>query len=117
MESASEYRNNVWRVAGPEFFDALSIGTAYVAGWILLYLTSLPDLAALRDRAPAGSRQASFYTRVSGFWRFGDGQWSTLRLAEGTMLVGVLLSFVGSQTVLGWDFQLAAARNWDSSIF
>jgi hypothetical protein len=114
---SSEYRNNVWRVAGPAFYDALAVGAAYVAGWLLLYLTSLPDLAALRDRAPAGSRQAAFYTRISGLWRFGDGQWSTLRLAEGTMIIGVLLSFVGSQTILGWDFQLAAARNWDSSIF
>jgi molybdopterin-containing oxidoreductase family membrane subunit len=28
-----------------------------------------------------------------------------------------VVAFVVSQTVLGWDFQLAAARNWDSSIF
>lgn len=40
-----------------------------------------------------------------------------MRRAEGVLIVGILLSYVGSQTVLGWDFQLAAARNWDFSIF
>ena len=40
-----------------------------------------------------------------------------LRRAEGVLILGILASFIGSQTVLGWDFQLAAARNWDSSIF
>ena len=40
-----------------------------------------------------------------------------LRRAEGVLIFGILATFIGSQTVLGWDFQLAAARNWDSSIF
>ena len=114
---ASSYRDNVWRVSGPIVWDALAVGTAFLAGWFLLYLTSLPDLAMLRDRAEAGSKEKRFYTRLAWFWRGTEHQWRVLRRAEGVLVIGILLSFVGSQTVLGWDFQLAAARNWDSSIF
>lgn len=114
---SSEYRDNVWRLSGPVVWDALAVGTAYLAGWLLLYLTSLPDFAALRDRAPDGSKEQKFYRRLSWFWRGSERQWRVLRRAEGILVIGILTSFVGSQTVLGWDFQLAAARNWDSSIF
>lgn len=145
---AMEYRDNLWRIAGetlygPYLFDNLAVGTAYIAGWSLLFLTSLPDFAMLRDRAPEGSKEKNFYRRVADWripyvtayakigpihiptkiaiyhvqWTGADHQWRVLRRAEGVLVVGVLTSYVGSQTVLGWDFQLAAARNWDSSIF
>ena len=48
----SEYKDNVWRISGPIYCDALAIGSATLPGWLLLYLTSLPDFAILRDRAP-----------------------------------------------------------------
>ena len=140
---ASDYRDNVWRVSGPIAWDAVAVGTAFIAGWFLLYLTSLPDFAMLRDRAPDGSKEKRLYDRVTRWrvfypaqftkvgpfriatqfasqqvrWIGAEHQWRVLRRAEGVLVVGILTSFVGSQTVLGWDFQLAAARDWDSSIF
>jgi len=114
---SSDFRDNVWRVSGPIFWDALMVGTAFLAGWMLLYLAALPDFAILRDRALEGSKAKRFYTRVAWFWRGSEHQWRALRRAEGVLVVGILASFIGSQTVMGWDFQLAAARNWDSSIF
>lgn len=136
---ASEYRDNVWRVSTPIGWDAVTVGTAFVAGWFLLLLTALPDFAMLRDRAPDGSKEKRLYSALAGVWRItgwrkagilrvptwspiwkwigSDRQWRVLRRAEGVLIVGVVTSFVGSQTVLGWDFQLAAARDWDSSIF
>ncbi len=111
------YKDNVWRVAGSNVWDNLAVGTCYVAGWLLLYLTSLPDFAMLRDRASAGSKEQRFYQRAAWFWTGAEHQWRVLRRAEGVLIVGILAAFVGSQTVLGWDFQLAAARDWDSSIF
>ncbi len=118
---ASEYRDNVWRVSSPIGWDAVAVGAAFIAGWFLLFLTSLPDFAMLRDRAPNGSREKRLYDRVTRWrgvrWIGAEHQWRVLRRAEGVLVVGVVTSFVGSQTVLGWDFQLAAARDWDSSIF
>ena len=113
----AEHSDNVWELSGPIVWDALAIGTAFVSGWMLLYLTSLPDFAMLRDRAAAGTKAKKFYGRIAWFWRGSEHQWRVLRRAEGVLVVGILTSFVGSQTILGWDFQLAAARNWDSSIF
>ena len=43
----------------------LAVGTAYLAGWMLLYLTSLPDFAVLRDRAAEGSKEKTVLSRVS----------------------------------------------------
>lgn len=107
----------VWDDFGSLIWDSLAVGTGYIAGWMLLYLTSLPDFAMLRDRAADGTKEKKFYGRIAWFWRGTDYQWRVLRRAEGVLVVGILASFIGSQTVLGWDFQLAAARNWDSSIF
>lgn len=114
---SSDYRDNVWRVSGPIVWDALAVGTAYLAGWMLLYLTCLPDFAVLRDRAPDGSKAKALYKKLAWAWRGSEHQWRVLRRAEGVLVVGLIASFVAAQTVLGWDFQLAAARNWDSSIF
>ena len=139
----AEHRDDVWDMSGSIVWDALAVGTAYLAGWMLLYLTSMPDFAMLRDRAAVGTKEKKFYGRVASWWTlyvtkfatigpvhiptgFGldrvqwtgaDHQWRVLRRAEGVLVVGILTSFIGSQTILGWDFQLAAARNWDSSIF
>ena len=114
---AEKYHDNVWRIGDPLVWDSLAIGTAFLAGWMQLYLTSLPDFAMLRDRAVPGSPEQRFYRRVSLNWIGAEQQWRVLRRAEGILVIGILLSFVGSQTALGWDFQLGAARNWDSSIF
>jgi molybdopterin-containing oxidoreductase family membrane subunit len=121
---SSGYRDNVWRVAGSTFWDAVCIGTAYVAGIMLLYLTSLPDFSVLRDRAAEGTFERRFFGRIAKWgrqpgdqWHGSDHQWRVLRRSEGVLVVGTVVAFVVSQTVLGWDFQLAAARNWDSSIF
>ena len=138
----SDFKDNLWRVAGPTLWDNIAIGTAYIAGWLLLYMTSLPDFAILRDRAPEGSKEKRFYRRVAGGpylghivgwnrllgvfplpqfervdWTGAEHQWRVLRRVEGVLIVGIVISFVASQTVLGWDYQLAAARDWDSSIF
>jgi len=114
---SSEESDTIWRLAGPLAWDAVAIGTAYVAGWALLFLTSLPDFAILRDRSESGSKQERLYRRLALNWRGTEKQWRSLRLAEGVLVVGIIVAFVASQTVLGWDFQLAAARDWDSSIF
>ncbi len=114
---SSHYNNNVWRVAGSDVWDSFAVGTCYIAGLLLLYFTLLPDYALLRDKAPANSRLAKFAKRMSKVWMFDQRQWAELRRAEGVLVVGVLVSFVASQTILGWDFQLASARDWDSSIF
>ncbi len=118
---ASEYRDNVWRVSSPIGWDAVAVGTAFISGWFLLFLTSVPDFAMLRDRAPDGSKEKRLYDRLTNWggvkWVGAEHQWRVLRRAEGVLVIGVVTSFVGSQTVLGWDFQLAAARDWDSSIF
>ena len=113
----SGQRDRVWDNFGSIAWDSLAVGTAYLAGWMLLYLTSLPDFAMLRDRAAPGTKEKKFYGKIALFWIGSEQQWRVLRRAEGILVVGILTSFVGSQTILGWDFQLAAARNWDSSIF
>jgi hypothetical protein len=130
----SGFYDNVWRLAGPIWFDAIAVGTCYVAGWALLFLTSLPDFAILRERPEADERERRFYNRISRWpvlvraangkvqwewvrWTGAEHQWRVLRRVEGVLVVGILVAFVASQTLLGWDFQLAAARDWDSSIF
>jgi hypothetical protein len=114
---SSEQADTIWRLAGPLTWDSVAIGTAYLAGWALLFLTCLPDFAILRDRAAPGSKQQKLYERLALNWHGAEIQWRALRRAEGVLVAGIVVAFVASQTVLGWDFQLAAARDWDSSIF
>ncbi len=111
------YSDNVWRIGAPVLWDSLAVMTAFMAGWAQLFLTARPDFAVLRDRAVTGSKAGRFFGRMAGGWIGSDQQWRVLRRAEGILVIGILLTFVASQTIIGWDFQLAAARDWDSSIF
>ena len=93
--------NNVWRLFDPLVWDNLAVGSAYLAGWMLLYLTALPDFAVLRDRAPEGSKEKRFYQRIAGFWRGSEHQWRVLRRAEGV-----------SWSSACWGHLSAPKRHW-----
>ena len=101
--------DSVWDMNYAIGWDSLAVFTGYFAGWALLYLTALPDFAMLRDRAAGGSRESKLYGRLAGAWRGTSRQWKVLRRAEAVLVVMILTSFVGSQTILGWDFELASA--------
>jgi hypothetical protein len=109
--------NKLWRMtpSGSFGIDCGFIITSYLAGVFLLFLTSRPDFAGLRDRAAAGKKRG--YARLAAGWRGTQSQWRALRWAEGFLVVAVVMLFFASQTVIGWDFQLAAGADWDSSIF
>lgn len=118
--------DKLWRAPASSSFliDCIFVVTAYLAGYFLLRLGALPDFAALRDRAPANRRKAFAGSARGAFGILGGGgfigaqrQWQILRLGEGFIMIGAVMAFFASQTVMGWDFQLAAGAVWDSSIF
>jgi hypothetical protein len=108
----------VWRTSTPNAsftIDCLFTITAYLAGFFLLWITSRPDFASLRDRAESGRRRT--YQRMAGGWIGSEHQWRVMRLCEAFLVVAVVMTFFAAQTVIGWDLELASGIGWDSSIF
>ncbi len=101
--------------AGNFGIDVLFVLTAFLAGTFLLYLTSRPDFAVLRDRNRDGKKGA--FRGLAGGWIGAERQWRVQRWAEGFLAIAVIITFFASQTTLGWDFQLGPGKEWDSSIY
>ncbi len=95
--------------------DVLFVLTAFLAGIFLLYVTSRPDFAVLRDRTRDGKKGS--FRGLAGGWIGAGRQWRVQRWAEGFLAVAVLITFFASQTTLGWEFQLGPGKDWDSSIY
>jgi Ni/Fe-hydrogenase subunit HybB-like protein len=95
--------------------DILFVVAAFLAGIFMLGLMSRPDFAVLRDRAPESKK--GWFRSLAGGWIGATRQWKVQRWAEGFFAVIIVITFFASQTSLGWDFQLAPGKDWDSSIY
>lgn len=99
----------------PLVWDLTAIVT-YVTGSVLyLYLPLIPDLAELgrEDR----SWRAPLYRLLSLGWTGSDRQWHALERAMKLMAGMILAVAISVHTIVAWDFAMALAPMWHSTIF
>jgi Ni/Fe-hydrogenase subunit HybB-like protein len=104
----------------PLMWDIMAI-TTYLLGSILyLFLPLVPDLAILRDREltvkPRGVREW-FFRLMSLGWRGTPQQWHSLEAGIRAMAVIIIPVAVSVHTIVSWDFAMALAPMWHSTIF
>ncbi len=102
---------NDWPYA-PHLYDAVAICLLTITNLAIIWLTSVPDLAAARDTR--GSRLASF---LAMGWTGTKRRWNIL--TTGTILLGsfYLMWFVYVHMYLASDLAMALVPGWHSSIF
>lgn len=115
----------LWRLAfspnasSPLIWDAVAIGTYFVATIVLLYLPLIPDFAVVRDRAGGGvgSLRRRLYGLLSLGWRNEPHQ--RRRLGRGMTQIAVLIIplAITVHSVLAWAFGLTSRAGWHSTAF
>src|SRR5271169_3593939 len=99
----------------PLLWDLTAIVTYVTGSVIYLYLPLIPDVAQLA-RHPTPWRRALYRTLSLG-WTGSDREWHALERAMKLMACIILAVAVSVHTVVAWDFSMAIAPMWHSTIF
>jgi Ni/Fe-hydrogenase subunit HybB-like protein len=99
----------------PLLWDLTAIVTYVTGSVIYLYLPLIPDLAQLGEyNSPWRQR---LYRALSLGWTGCDREWHALERAMKLMACIILAVAVSVHTVVAWDFAMAIAPMWHSTIF
>jgi molybdopterin-containing oxidoreductase family membrane subunit len=97
-------------------WDIVAVTTYFIVSFLFWYLGLIPDLAAMRDRAPDLARRRVYGVFALG-WRGSASEWSRHRVAYG-LLAGIATPLVISvHSVVSTDFAIAMLPGWHSTIF
>ncbi|HXK03188.1 MAG TPA: NrfD/PsrC family molybdoenzyme membrane anchor subunit, partial [Verrucomicrobiae bacterium] len=99
----------------PLLWDLTAIVTYMTGSVIYLYLPLIPDMAQLAEHNTPWRRK--FYRALSLGWTGSDREWHALERAMKLMACLILAVAVSVHTVVAWDFAMALAPMWHSTIF
>jgi Ni/Fe-hydrogenase subunit HybB-like protein len=99
----------------PLLWDLTAIVTYMTGSVIYLYLPLIPDMAQLAEHNTPWRR--ALYRTLSLGWTGSDREWHALERAMKLMACIILAVAVSVHTVVAWDFSMALAPMWHSTIF
>jgi len=115
---ADEGRSSLWfewPQGGPHFWDTVSFATLVFCGIGLLYVSSLPDLAVIRDRS-AGWRQ-TFAKILTPFWRGTQKQWLIMNIGLGVLGALYFILLIFNHTMISSDMAMSLVPGWRDALF
>jgi molybdopterin-containing oxidoreductase family membrane subunit len=99
----------------PLLWDLTAIVTYVTGSVIFLYLPLIPDMAQLAEHNTPW--RAKLYHALSLGWTGSDTEWHALERAMKLMAGIILAVAVSVHTIVAWDFAMAIAPMWHSTIF
>src|ERR1041385_1928203 len=99
----------------PLLWDLTAIVTYLTGSMIYLYLPLIPDMAQLAEHNTTWRRK--LYRALSLGWTGSRREWHGLERALKLMACIILAVAVSVHTVVAWDFAMAVAPLWHSTIF
>ena len=99
----------------PLMFDVMAIVTYLTASSVFIYMGSLPDFAAVRDRS-TGLRRKVYAVMCFG-WRGTAHEWHTLGWAYTFFAVLVIPLAVSVHSIVSWDFAMSTVPGLHHTIF
>src|SRR6185312_6698656 len=99
----------------PQVWDLTAILTYVTGSIIYLYLPLIPDMAQLAEHNTPWRRK--LYRALSLGWTGSDREWHALERAMKLMACIILAVAISVHTVVAWDFAMAIAPMWHSTIF
>lgn len=99
----------------PLMWDVTAISTYLTGSVIFLYLPLIPDVAQLAERATGW--RLRIYKLLALGWTGSDREWHALERAMKLMAGIILAVAVSVHSVVAWDFAMAIAPMWHSTIF
>jgi Ni/Fe-hydrogenase subunit HybB-like protein len=99
----------------PLFFDVMAITTYLTASWVFIYMGSIPDFAAMRDRTTGWRNK--FFTIWAMGWRGTHKEWHHLGQAYTFFAVFVIPLAVSVHSIVSWDFAMSITPGLHETIF
>jgi molybdopterin-containing oxidoreductase family membrane subunit len=99
----------------PLMWDVTAISTYLTGSLIFLYLPMIPDVAQLAGHAKGW--RLRLYKMMALGWSGSDREWHALERAMKLMAGIILAVAVSVHSVVAWDFSMALAPMWHSTIF
>ena len=99
----------------PLMWDVVAISTYLTGSLIFLYLPMIPDVAQLAQFAKGW--RLRLYKWMALGWSGSDREWHALERAMKLMAGIILAVAVSVHSVVAWDFAMAIAPMWHSTIF
>lgn len=99
----------------PLLWDLTAILTYVTGSAIYLYLPLIPDMAQMAEHNAPWRRK--LYGALSLGWTGSDTEWHALERAMKLMAGIILAVAISVHTVVAWDFAMAIAPMWHSTIF
>ncbi len=99
----------------PLLFDVMAIATYLTGSSIFIYLGSIPDFAAARDRTAGWRRH--MYVLLSMGWRGTDREWNRLGWAYTFLAVLIIPLAVSVHSIVSWDFAMSIVPALHQTIF
>ncbi len=99
----------------PLMFDVMAVATYLTGSSIFIYMGSIPDFAAVRDRT-SGWRN-HMYTLLSLGWRGTDKEWHRLHWAYTFLAVLIIPLAVSVHSIVSWDFAMSIVPALHQTIF
>jgi Ni/Fe-hydrogenase subunit HybB-like protein len=99
----------------PLMWDLTAISTYLIGSTIFLFLPLIPDVAQLARHSTGWRRW--LYRKLALGWTGSDREWHALERAMKLMAGIILAVAVSVHTVVAWDFSMAIAPMWHSTIF
>ncbi|MBI5824444.1 MAG: polysulfide reductase NrfD [Chloroflexi bacterium] len=106
------------RLQAPLMWDIASLTLYLLTAIFALYLQLLPDIALLRDTAPATAPEwrKKLYTILSLNWRGNKEQWTRLEKAMLVVSIFIIPIGISLHTVTSWLFSTTVQPGWKSTI-
>ena len=99
----------------PLLFDVMAVMTYLIGSSIFIYMGSIPDFAAVRDRTTGWRRH--MYVLLSLGWRGTDTEWHRLGWAYTLLAVLIIPLAVSVHSIVSWDFALSLVPAVHQTIF
>lgn len=113
----TEDRLSIWFgwPLSPWLWTAILMVSLAGAGYFFLWLSSLPDLAIVRDQREGGQR--GLVGRLAGAWRGSHYQWRMVEKVVNNAGVLYVLIYVPTMTVLASDFIISMIPGYFTAVF
>ena len=99
----------------PLLFDVMAIGTYLTGCSVFIYMGSIPDFAAVRDRTTGWRHH--MYVLFSLGWRGTDTEWHRLGWAYTFLAVLIIPLAVSVHSIVSWDFAMSIVPALHQTIF
>jgi molybdopterin-containing oxidoreductase family membrane subunit len=112
-----DFSRGIWpNVRSPLVWDPSAIFTYLTGSALFVFVTLLPDLAALRDRTTGIPHR--IYSLLALGWRGTPRQWRLQALAGILLSALILPVFVSVHSIVSWDFGMAVSvEGWHATVF